>query len=129
MQAAAQDYEGFYQSELPLRRLRNCPPFFDQIQIGFVGFPERQVEDSARRFAQTLWHSLESAGMLAQVADLLGPAPYAIAKINNQFRFRLTLAAKNSKPLRQLLSELLRGFSKEKENRGVRVFVDINGYE
>ena len=129
MQAAAQDYEGFYQSELPLRRLRNCPPFFDQIQIGFVGFPERQVEDSARRFAQTLWRSLESAGMLAQVADLLGPAPYAIAKINNQFRFRLTLAAKNSKPLRQLLSELLRGFAKEKENRGVRVFVDINGYE
>ena len=129
LQAAAQDYEGFYQSELPLRRLRNCPPFFDQIQIGFVGFPERQVEDCARRFAQTLWRGLENAALLPQVADLLGPAPYAIAKINNQFRFRLTLAAKNTKMLRQLLSELVRGFSKEKESRGVRVFVDINGYE
>ena len=129
LQAAAQDYEGFFQSELPLRRLRNCPPFFDQIQIGFVGFPEQHVEDRARSFAQSLWRAMESAGLLPGVADLLGPAPYPIAKINNQFRFRLTLAANNSKPLRQLLSELLRGFSKEKENRGVRVFVDINGYE
>ena len=129
LQAASQDYEGFYQSELPLRRLRNCPPYFDQIQIGFSGFPERHVEDRARCFARNLWHRLEASGLLPGVADLLGPAPYAVAKVNNQFRFRLTLACKNSKPLRQLLSELVRGFSKEKESRGVRVFVDINGYE
>ena len=112
-----------------MRRLRNCPPFFDQIQIGFSGFPERHVEDRARWFAQTLWHRLEASGLLPGVADLLGPAPYAVAKVNNQFRFRLTLACINSKPLCQLLSELVRGFPKEKMNRGVRVFVDINGYE
>lgn len=129
LQAAAQDYRSFYEAELPLRRLRNCPPFFDQIQMGFVGFPERHVEDCARRFAQSLWRSLEEADLLLGVADLLGPAPYAIAKVNNQFRYRLTLVCKNSKPLRRLLSELVRGFSKEKESRGVRVFVDINGYE
>ncbi|MBO4419476.1 MAG: primosomal protein N' [Oscillospiraceae bacterium] len=129
LKAAAQDYTGFYEAELPLRRLRNCPPFFDQIQIGFSGFPERHVQDCARRFARALWDGIEAAGLLSGVADLLGPAPYAIAKVNNQFRFRLTLACKNSKPLRQLLSELVRSFSREKENRGVRVFVDINGYE
>ncbi len=129
LQAAAQDYRSFYESEIPLRRLRNCPPFCDQIQLGFVGFPERHVEECARRFAKTLWLGLESGGLRSDVADLLGPAPYAIAKINNQFRFRLTLACRNSKPLRQLLSELVRSFSKEKESRGVRVFVDINGYE
>lgn len=129
LQAAAQDYAGFYASELPLRQLRNCPPFYDQIMIGFVGFPERHVEDRARCFAQSLWQGLRTAAMLSDVVDLLGPAPYAIAKVNNQFRFRLTLACRNNKPLRQLLSELVRSFSKEKENRGLRVFVDINGYE
>lgn len=129
LQAAAQDYESFYQTELPLRQLRNCPPYFDQIQIGFVGIPEQHVENCAHRFAQRLWCGLEGAALLSGVVDLLGPAPYAIAKVNNQFRFRLTLVAKNSRPLRQLLSELVRGFSKERENRSVRVFVDINGYE
>ena len=129
LQAAAQDYEGFYAAELPLRRLRNCPPFFDQIQIGFLGFPEQHVAARAGQFARTLWCALEREGLLPDVADLLGPAPCAIAKINNQFRFRLTLEARNSKPLRQLLSQLLRDFSKQKENRGIRAYVDINGYE
>lgn len=128
-QAAAQDYDSFYETELPLRRLRNCPPFRDQLQIGFIGFPERHVEDCARRFAQLLWQRLEQAGLRGSVTDLLGPAPAAVAKINNRYRFRLTLLCVNSKSLRLLLSELVKEFSKEKETRGVTVYVDVNGYE
>ena len=128
-QAAAQDYDSFYQTELPLRRLRNCPPFCDLIQIGFVGFPEQHVEHTARRFAQLLWQQLRQAGLGSQVTDLLGPAPAAILKINNQFRFRLTLCCANSKPLRLELSQLVKSFSKEKETRGVNLYVDVNGYE
>ncbi|MBR6376164.1 MAG: primosomal protein N' [Oscillospiraceae bacterium] len=128
-QAAAQDYDSFYQTELPLRRLRNCPPYCDLIQIGFVGFPEQHVENTARRFAQLLWQRLQQAGLGSQVTDLLGPAPAAIVKINNQFRFRLTLCCANSKPLRMELSQLVKSFSKEKETRGVNLYVDVNGYE
>ena len=114
---------------LPLRRLRNCPPYCDLIQIGFVGFPEQHVEHTARRFAQLLWQQLQQAGLGSQVTDLLGPAPAAILKINNQFRFRLTLCCANSKPLRLELSQLVKSFSKEKETRGVNLYVDVNGYE
>ena len=128
-QAAAQDYDSFYETELPLRRLRNCPPFRDQLQIGFIGFPERHVEDCARRFAQTLWQRLEQAGLRPAVTDLLGPAPAAVAKINNRYRFRLTLLCTNTKPLRLVLSELVKEFSKAKETRGVTLYVDVNGYE
>ncbi|MBR6119665.1 MAG: primosomal protein N' [Oscillospiraceae bacterium] len=129
LQAAAQDYDSFYETELPLRRLRNCPPFRDQIQIGFSGFPEPHVEDYARRFARSLWERLEQSGLRRDVADLLGPAPAPVARINNKFRFRLTLQCANSKPLRLELARLVQAFSKEKENRGVWVYVDVNGYE
>ena len=129
LQAAAQDYDSFYETELPLRRLRNCPPFRDQIQIGFSGFPEPHVEDCARRFARSLWERLEQSGLRRDVADLLGPAPAPVARINNKFRFRLTLQCANSKPLRLELARLVQAFSKEKENRGVWVYVDVNGYE
>lgn len=128
-QAAAQDYDSFYETELPLRRLRGCPPFLDQIRIGFVGFPERHVEDRAAQFAKRLWQVLEQAGLRSGVTDLLGPAPAVIMKINNKFRFHLTLLCENSKPLRLELSRLVQSFSKEKETRGVSVFVDVNGYE
>ncbi len=128
-QAAAQDYDSFYEAELPLRRLRNCPPFCDQLLIGFVGFPERHVEDCAARFARRLWQQLEQAGLKGQLTDLLGPAPAYVAKINNKFRFRLTLLCANSKPLRLELAVLVKQFSREKETRGVTVYVDVNGYE
>lgn len=129
LQAAAQDYDSFYETELPLRRLRNCPPFRDQIQIGFSGFPEPHVEDCAQRFARSLWERLEQSGLRRDVADLLGPAPAPVARINNKFRYRLTLQCANSKPLRLELARLVQAFSKEKENRGVWVYVDVNGYE
>ena len=129
LQAAAQDYDSFYETELPLRRLRNCPPFRDQIQIGFLGFPEPHVKDCAHGFARALWERLEQTGLRRDVADLLGPAPAPIAKINNKFRFRLTLLCANSKSLRLVLSELVREFSKAKETRGVGIYVDVNGYE
>ncbi|MBQ1678506.1 MAG: primosomal protein N' [Oscillospiraceae bacterium] len=128
-QAAAQDYDSFYETELPLRRLRNCPPYCDQICVGFSGFPERHVEDCAARFARVLWQRLEQTGLRGAVTDLLGPAPAPVAKINNKYRFRLTLLCANSKPLRLELSSLVRSFSKEKENRGVALYVDVNGYE
>lgn len=129
MQAAAQDYDSFYETELPLRRLRSCPPFCDYFQIGFVGFPERHVEDCAGRFAQALWQRLAETGLSASVADLLGPAPAAILKINNKFRFRLTLCCVASKALRLELSSLVRDFSRQKQTRGVSLYVDVNGYE
>ena len=34
-----------------------------------------------------------------------------------------------TKPLRQLLSYLLRQFSKDQANRGVNAFIDVNGYD
>lgn len=128
-QAAQQDYKSFYNMELPLRRLRGCPPFCDLIQIGFVGFPEAYVEACADRFAQTIWNCIEQSDLKQTVTDLLGPAPCAVMKVNNRFRFRLTLCCKNNKALRQMLSRELKAFSSDRRNKDVSVYIDINGYD
>lgn len=129
LQAAGQDYDAFYQTELPLRQLRGCPPFCDLIRIGFVGFPEAHVERCAKLFAEHFWSRLSAQPFRGAVRDLLGPAPAAIMKINQKFRFQLTLCCKNQKPLRQLLSEEVKYFSRQRETAGVSIYVDINGYE
>ena len=49
--------------------------------------------------------------------------------INYTYRYRLTLAAKNSKPLRLLLAQELCIFAKEKQNRGVNAYADVNSYD
>lgn len=48
--AAAQDYAAFYEMEIQLRQLRNCPPFADEIMITFHGASEEAVIESAVRF-------------------------------------------------------------------------------
>ena len=50
-------------------------------------------------------------------------------KINYNFRYRLTLRCPLNSAARQLIGYLLRQFQKDKANRGVSAFADINGYE
>ncbi len=129
LRAADQDYDSFFRSELPLRGLRNCPPYCDLFRIGFTGFPQGQVEACAGRFAQALWARLSQTGLAAPGIDLLGPAPAAVLKVNNKYRYCLTLCCTGSKALRLELSRLVCAFSRQKENRGVWLHVDVNGYE
>lgn len=60
--------------------------------------------------------------------QLLGPAPAAVAKINNRYRYRLTLTGPVGKEARALLAHLLRAAYQDKDNRGVSVYVDVNPY-
>ena len=62
-------------------------------------------------------------------ATVLGPAPCAVPKINYNFRYRLTMKCKMTRPMRQLLAHMLRQFAKDGANRGVSAFADINGFE
>ena len=127
--AAKQDYDGFYDLEIGLRRIQNCPPFGDVAAITFVGQEEAQVLRGAAKFRDSLHACLKQPGYAAEVCKVLGPAPCAIPKINYNFRYRLTLKCKMTRPLRQLIAHLLRVFAKDGANRGVSAFADVNGYE
>jgi hypothetical protein len=52
-----------------------------------------------------------------------------VPKINYNFRYRLTLRCCMSRNLRLLVAHLLRQFAKDKLNRGVSAFADVNGFE
>ena len=48
LQAASQDYEAFYQSELMLRQIQNAPPFADILAVTASGINEEQVVRACR---------------------------------------------------------------------------------
>lgn len=127
--AAKQDYDAFYDLEIGLRRMRGVPPFEDLFTITFTGVFEEQVMRAAARFRDMLRAYLQREPYSAEKTQLLGPAPAAIAKINYTWRYRLTLSAKNSRQLRQLISFCLCEFAKDKQNRGVNAFADVNSYD
>jgi primosomal protein N' (replication factor Y) len=124
--AAAQDYDRFYASEIHLRELRECPPFCDQVTVSFTGLFEADVQQSAARFRQMCEAMLQQSAYRGMHATLLGPAPAAIVKVNNRYCYQLTAACRLEKPMRQMLAYLLREFSRDKKNRGVTAFADVN---
>ena len=127
--AAKQDYDGFYNLEIGLRRLQWVPPFGDLITVTFMGQEETAVLRGAAKFRDSLIECLRQPAYGAEHCTVLGPAPCPVPKINYNFRYRLTLRCSQSKALRLLLAHLLREFAKDKLNRGVSAFADVNGFD
>ena len=127
--AAQQDYNGFYDLELNLRRVQNVPPFGDIGLVTFLGEDETAVLRGAAKFRDSLAACLKQPAYQQERCTVLGPAPCPVPKINYHFRYRLTLQCTMTKNLRTLLAHLLREFSKDNTNRNVSAFIDINGFE
>ena len=127
--AAAQDYDGFYELEINLRRAQNVPPFGDCLMVTFQGQEETAVLRGAVKFRDSLLAILREPAYASEQAACLGPAPCPVPKINYHYRYRLTVNCRLTKPLRELIAWLLREFGKDKQNRGVSAFADVNGYE
>ena len=127
--AASQDYDGFYDLEIRLRQVQNAPPFGDIASVTFIGQEETAVLRGAAKFRDSLNMLLRQEQYKMESCTVLGPAPCVVPKINYNFRYQLTLRCAMTKQLRLLLAHLLREFSKDKANRGVSAFADINGFD
>ena len=127
--AAQQDYDGFYELEIALRKMQGMPPFGDVTTVTFTGQEETAVLRGAAKFRDSLLSCLKQPGYEEENCTVLGPAPCPVPKINYHFRYRLTLRGVMSKQLRLLIAHLLRQFSMDKGNRGVSAFADVNGFD
>ena len=127
--AAQQNYGGFYDLEVNLRRVQNAPPFGDVAVVTFTGQEETAVLRGAAKFRDSLNACLKQAPYTEENCAALGPAPCVVPKINYNFRYRLTLRCRMSKNLRLLLAHLLREFARDGQNRGVNAYIDVNGFD
>ena len=119
-QAAQQDYEAFFRSELSLRELQHTPPFCDILTITASGTDEAQVVRTCRfarlRLEQLLGHRAEVC--------FLGPAPLAIVKVNNRYRYRIRISCTADGAVRNALAQTVIECSTDKRFKGVSVFAD-----
>ncbi|HEX3369086.1 MAG TPA: primosomal protein N' [Candidatus Cybelea sp.] len=97
--AAAHDYEGFATAELAERAQLDFPPASRLVYLGVIGRDRARVQSSAERYARVLRES--------GLAEVLGPAPYPIARVNEEWRYRIALKARRVKPLRAFIREQL----------------------
>ncbi len=119
-QAASQDYEAFYRSELALRQLQNTPPFQDILTITASGQDEALVVRTCRYARQRLEQLLHTQ----KSVHFLGPAPLSIVKVNNRYRYRIHISCTANSTIRSAISQTVIECYKDKRFKGVSVFAD-----
>ena len=124
--AACQNYDRFYEQEVELRRLRGYPPFCHLYQITATGLKEEQVLTCCVRIREALRAALERPEYGAGDYRLMGPAPAPVAKVNNRYRYRITLTGPEDRKTRELVAHLVRAAQNDQQNRGVSVFADLD---
>lgn len=123
--AEKQDYNGFYNSEIIIRRVMVYPPFCDICAVSFVSKNEVNALNTSKDFLSLLKKKTSDEYNNVKII-VLGPMPPRISKINNKFIYRIIIKCKNSKRFRAMISEMLIYFGKDKRYSDVYVGVDIN---
>jgi len=114
--AAAHDYAGFAEEELADRKALRWPPYVRLAYLGVIGREREQVEAAAQTYATRL----------ADDADLevLGPAPYPIAKLNNDWRYRIAIKSRDAAHLRAAIRDAILPLARAESATRLAVNID-----
>ena len=99
---AKQSYEAFYQEEIVHRQALSYPPCSEIIKFMFSGEDEDNLARLANDFAATV-SGLPELG----AAQLLGPFPATLYRVNNRFRMQALLKGGDLSALKGPLKKLL----------------------
>ena len=122
--AAAQDYDAFFEQEIAYRKLGLYPPFCGLCVVGFAGPKESEVARASARFAALLGR--QAARQPDLPLRVLGPTPGSIEKINDSYRYKLTVKCRNDRRFRDLIRETLTLYEQEKLPGKATVVVDLH---
>lgn len=124
-QAAAQDYDSFYESELEVRRMTGSPPFSELFVLTAAG----EDEDAVLRCCEDVRRRMLRLTEDVPGARVLGPAPLYVARINHVWRYRVTVSCPEGKRIREAVSRALIECNNNKSYRGVSLYGDFDPLE
>ncbi len=124
--ASRQDYKEFYSQEIALRRALVYPPFCDLCVVGINSPIDALAQKASDIFIDILRENINKLSFNYPLR-VLGPAQFAIGKINNRYRYRILIKCKNEKHFRELISVSIKDAMRHKAFSNVRIYADING--
>ena len=122
LQAARQNYDDFYASEIEMRKLHGLPPFTDIFTVTVSGTDEEMVQGVCRYIKSFFDVKLKGRNDCI----VFGPTPPPIVKINNRYRYKVNINCINNKEIRALISQIVIECSMDKRFKGVSVFADYD---
>lgn len=131
--AARQDYQSFYEKEIRYREEGWYPPFSRLISFTALASDEESAERVLKEIAAKLSERIDALNKTrvsdkAVRAEMLGPTPAPIARIQNRYRSRLVLKIENDISTADLLNDDKLGMNLRNPGKGITLTVDINPY-
>ena len=123
--AQRQDYDGFFDNEIIIRKAMVYPPYCDMCSVLFISENEVKALNSSREFLTELKNATANEYKDVKII-VLGPMPPRLSKVNNKYRYRIIIKCKNNKRFREMISSLLISFGKNRKYSDVTFSADIN---
>lgn len=117
--AKEQDYLGFYEEEVRIRRMIGAPPFTHIAQLSLSGKSEASVERSARALEAILRYYAKNRPF-----EVLGPSPAQVYRLDNTFRYKLLVKCADEKRMRAYLTYCIERYQEGERRHLVSVDVD-----
>ncbi len=122
--ACAQDYEGFYEREIKLRKLLTFPPFCDIALFNIVSEDEGELMLAVGRFYEDF-----KARAMKEYPDLplvvFGPFEAPVYKVDGKYRMRLVVKCRLNEKSRAFFSSMLTEFTRGSGEK-TTLTVDLN---
>ena len=123
--AAAQDYEGFYGTEIQLRKYMSYPPYSDLIQIVFTS----DEQQAALAGAEDWYGRLMNAMKPEDRSSVFAPQEAYMSKIKDVYRYSMLIKClKGKRREYSNIIEYLKEEDRRKRNKKYTAVVDINPY-
>jgi primosomal protein N' (replication factor Y) len=122
--AREQDYEGFFEREIKLRRLLVFPPFCDIVLMTMTSKDEKELFLVCNQLSDEF--KLMTSNEYKDVAVIaFGPFEAPIYRVNGKYRMRMVIKCVLNKRSRALFAALLKKFSSLGTNKPL-LSVDFN---
>ena len=122
--ACAQDYEGFYEREIRLRKLLTFPPFCDIALLTMVSAAENELLRASNYLTTSVKH-LSQTKYNDVTLVTFGPFEAPVYRVDNKYRMRMVVKCKLGRRSLAMFAELLCEFSQKVGNR-VTLAIDFN---
>lgn len=122
--AKKHDFKGFYKEEIKHRQNYNYTPF---IRIILVTVSAEKVSDAINMSRQM---AIPLRRMLKTYAEIIGPAPAALSRLKNLYRWQIMIKVDPGKDpqgrrAKQVLNDLTSPYL-NKRNSGIRIHIDVD---
>ena len=114
----------FYERELHIRRMLRFPPFAKITAFVLSGPDSEMVREQAERLANIL--KTLAYRTQYKTIQILGPTPAPLAKLDDQYRWRILARGAHSRTLHELLQDGIENYERVHKRGHVSVVIDMD---